>query len=180
MNELNLLPNETKFNISKIRLIKNIKKYVWGLGIVWVVVVLLIFMGLMITNELIKSEENKVVAVKKDMMGMAELVNMGDEIKYRTKQVGGVLSTRFEYYDRFEKIKSFMPLESMMVNVKLGERDKLFRVTGSSSDNNVINDLEKIVVEINDGKMENFSKANIVSINLKNGIWKYVLEVEVK
>lgn len=180
MNELNLLPNQTKFRINQIKLVKNIKKYVWIVGIVWMVIVLCVFVGIVLTKQMMASEEKKIKLVESDLLKMSELVDMGDEIKYRTKQVGNILNGRFEYYSRFEKIKSFMPLESMMVNVKLGERSKVVNVTGTTSDNNAIDDLERIVEEINSGKMENFSNAKITSVNYLNGVWNYTMEVEVK
>jgi hypothetical protein len=102
------------------------------------------------------------------------------KLKYQAKLVGKVLNDRFEYGAAFKRIGSLF--EGLQVNVLGYKLDKgnTFRLTGTTEANKNMDEVEKKIIEINQGKVDGFESVKLTSLSVTSSLWKFDMEVAIK
>jgi hypothetical protein len=177
---LNLLPSSAKFQAERVRWQKGVKIYWWFLGIVWLVLVLVVFGWWLIVKYGLVSLEKKYQRVLGSYRSLAGEVWGNERLKYKTKIVGETLVGRFEYGSTIKKMDELFPSQKIRIgDFELVERKK-FLVKGEIDDGPNLDELEARILEINRGESELFKKASLLSLGLIRGFWNFELEVELK
>lgn len=180
MPDINLLPSRAKFQAKKMAIKAKLNSFLWIFGGVWVLTLLIVLGGFFVSN-LVLSQENK-----KYDSGMTQYKNLlgsmviNQEVKYRAKIVSQMLDDRFEYGSSIEKVKSMFSENVSVDDINIDGK-KQFVVEGTISNGNYVNEVEEKIVEINNGDIDDFSKATLQDIQLNNsGSWKFKMEVALK
>lgn len=180
MSGLNLLPNYAKFRAAKINLINRLKKYLLIVVVVWIAIVLAVLGWWIVTNENLKNAKKKEKNAESALSSISSTIIVSQDLKYKAKQVGSVLSGRTEYFEKFEKMNSFKSVDMPPIDIKMDKDSDKFVVDGTTVNGTDIDKIEKAVQEINEGKREFFKSAKILNLVEDNGIWKFSVEVLLK
>lgn len=179
--DLSLLPNQAKFRAARIRLREKINLFAWFFSIVWVILVLIVFMGwFLVRLQLANINRNyqKIDAQYKTMFG--DLV-ISRQIKLNAKLVGKILTDRFEYGRSLINISN---LFASSPKVFLGDyslqESKRFILKGVVTGSNGIDEIEKKIDDINNGSLEGFVGASLTNLSFLNNLWQFEMEVTVK
>lgn len=178
--DLSLLPNQAKFQASKIKLKEKIDIFNWSFSFFWVALVLIIFIiWILFTARLYVVDKDY---QKNDNLyqSMAQDLLINRQIKVEAKLVGQILAKRFEYGKSLKDISnlfssSFVDLEDS----KLGDV-KQFILKGSATGKEGINEVEKKVDSINSGVIPDFESAKLTVLSEQNNVWQFGMEVNVK
>lgn len=126
----------------------------------------------------LKTEERRYNTVLKDYESLVQGVATSQDLKYKAKILGRVLSERFEYGNFIKRIDSFLINNVTIEDYKLVGLEKI-RINGLATGEN-IEEVEKKVDQINRGEVEGFASAKLVSLLVNKGVWKFSLEVGTK
>lgn len=178
---LNLLPNQAKFQAERMKLQASLKKImIWALG-VWLVIVVIV-LGLYFGSDLLLNlEEKKYSQSLASFKAMAPEVVAGQTLKYRAKVLGQVLKGRFEYSAAFERINSLFEENVKIVKFELKEKES-FDVQVEGKGPGAIDYLESRVEEVNRGGVEGIKTIIMdkVTYTSSEDSWKVYLEVYLK
>jgi len=179
-NDLNLLPSSAKFQAEKVKWRKGAKNYLWVLGILWLVLVLIVVVWWLVVKYGLAGVEKKYQRVLANYKALAGEVWENEKIKYQTKVVGEILVGRFEYGQTLRKIDELFPSQKIKIDdFELTEKKK-FLVKGKIDDGPNVDDLEKRISEINQGGSEIFSGAKLLSLSVDGPVWSFEMEVNIK
>ena len=174
---LNLLPSQAKFQAKKIRLQKKINLFGWIFGGVWLVAVVVILAVWLVFKMRLESDKKKYSLVLNQYESLADNAVVSERLKYRAKLVSQVLENRFEYGESMQRIGSLFSSEINLDNIDLKSRN-LFRLSGTTTSEVGINEVEEKVQEVPLGKFPGFVSIELLSLSLEGGVWEF--EVEVK
>lgn len=176
---LNLLPSQAKFQAQKIRWLKMSKGYVVIFVSLWLVVVVGVYGLNWVVGRMVKTETGQVEALELEVKVLSQRALTEWQLKNMAGMVARVINSRFEYGQTFERVSNFISNSLGSGEMELRE-GKLFSINGKGVDSRVIDELEKKVIEINQGRVEGFSRATLTSLKLTNGEWSYSLELSLK
>lgn len=177
--DLSLLPNQAKFQASKIKLKERISLFNWIFSFIWLasVLVVLIF-WLSVKTRLILADRNYQKANDQYKTMSSDLL-INQQIKFDAKLVGKILSERFEYGKSLQEIGGLFSSNVVLEDFKLND-NKTFVLSGTTSNNQGIDEVEKKINDINAGLTEKLTEAKLTSLFLDGNNWKFELEVKVK
>lgn len=175
---LNLLPSQAKFQAFKIKFKKKTVIFVWGLSALWFVVTLVIFGIWFFTQANYKREEKLYNREVEAYKALSDKVVLSEQIKYRAKMVGEVLSNRFEYGEAFSKINNLFSENVLIEDFKLEDKST-FSLDGMVLGSN-IDEVELRIEEINNGEVDEFKSAKIKALSLDQQEWDFGMEVVLK
>ncbi len=178
MMELNLLPSRARFQQKKIKLRKKIALFMTGMVSVLAVMLATVGFFWILSSLKLKTEERRYNTVLKDYESLVQGVATSQDLKYKAKILGRVLSERFEYGNFIKRIDSFLINNVTIEDYKLVGLEKI-RINGLATGEN-IEEVEKKVDQINRGEVEGFASAKLVSLLVNKGVWKFSLEVGTK
>jgi hypothetical protein len=176
---LNLLPSQAKFQASKIRLNNLVKKIIIWLVSLWLVSMAIVMLMNLIIKMRINTVSDQYKKAQTEYLALSDSILINQKLKYRAKMVGGVLNQRFEYGMAFESITNLFPAGIVMTNFELKDRGS-FEISGITTGKSNVDGLEILVDDINSGRNENFTKANLTSISKKADTWSFSMEVVMK
>jgi hypothetical protein len=178
--DLNLLPNRAKFRADKQILKKKVNKIVMTATGVWVFILLVVF-GIWGWSKIsLLAADKKRTKTENEYKALSETIVTSQQLKYRAKQVGEVLATRFEYSRAFNKMNNIFPKEMVKVtDLKFKDTSK-FTVTGEADFGAKMDYVEKRVESINRGEEEGLTKAVLKEVKVSGGVWTFALEVGLK
>lgn len=177
---LNLLPSQAKFEASRMKLQKVLRRYMSMAVILWVVVIVVVIVLYFGSDFILKLENKKHNQSLNNYKGLSQEIVTNQLQKFRSKVLGEVLKNRFEYSFAFEKINSIFSEKAKVSNFKLNE-NKMFLVEVSAADKEAVNFVEDKVADINNGKEEGVEKAEIKNASYQlGGSWTIEMEVFVK
>lgn len=176
---LNLLPSEAKFQMTKVRLQKKIRWTMMGLVGLWILSMIIAYGWGFVVESRLKVAESKREKTLADYNSMTDKVMVNQSLKYQAKLVGKALAARFEYGKAFETVNELFP-DGIQLNDFEMDPSGFFKVTGSTSGKTNVDKLENLVATVNSGKDDRFKAIRLTSIQLKNGVWKFVMEVDLK
>lgn len=179
-SELNLLPAGAKFQAERVRFKKTIRIYLMVFSGVWFFLTLVVFLWQLVVQYSVEGSEKKYQKAFAVYKSLAKEAGDNEELKYRTKMVGEVLMSRFEYGATIRKIDELFPSQKIRITDFQLKNRKLFLVKGEITDGPDLDDLESRVLEIENGGSELFSGAKLLSLGLKNGVWSFEMEVVIK
>lgn len=177
--DLNLLPSRAKFQEVKIKLQKKINLIMMVIIGLWIGVGALILAMNVIMGLKIKTANNQLKQAKEVYIGMSNNIITSQRLKYKAKIVGELLDKRFEYSKAFEAINSLFPSGVIMTDFQLKEQGG-FKLSATTSGKENMDKIEKMISEINLGKHESFSSAEIRGLKYINGNWDFSMEVALK
>lgn len=178
---LNLLPNQAKFQVEKMRAIALTRKVLTIFLVVWVMIVLIIFGILLGSKWWLDKENGKYQSVVADFLQSSNEIVTSQTIKFRTKLLGKVLTDRFEYSEAFNLVGTIFDSKAIIKDFELKEKS-FFVMTVTAADTQAMKDLESRVAEINKGLEPKISKIVIKSASFTktDQLWVVVLEVYLK
>lgn len=180
MMDLNLLPSSAKFQAKKTLLKKRIIMFVWlsaglWLVIVTVTIILWVVAGYNLSNN--KKSYERSMNQYKSMIGNATL---SQQIKYRAKLVGKVLSERFEYGGSLQSVNSLFSNNVVLDNVEIKGRS-VCKIDGKVIRGEDLDEVEKKIIAINNGELESFKTATLKSLSINpDGSFSFGMEVTLK
>ena len=177
MGDLNLLPSEAKFQAERMRLKKLINNFLWVLGGVWLVAVI-ILLGLNLLGQLrlnqLQKNYKKSIDQYKSLVGD---VIISQKVKNQAKIVATVLKSRFEYGSSMEKIKNIFS-EKIIIDSYDLEDTKVYKIEASVPEESDFDEVEIKIDDINQGRVEGFKSAKLLDLELnKTNGWNFVMEV---
>ena len=177
---LNLLPSEAKFQAARIKAKAKINKVMLLVSVVWVFGLIIVFILWFLTKITLAADEKKYKQAAVDFQGISDTVLNSEQLKYRAKLAVEILNSRFEYGKAFKTITDLFPPEISLENYEL-KSEKIFDVSGVIKDWRGVEQLEKIIRDINGGLLENFTstKLNSLSFDSAKG-WLFSMEVNIK
>ncbi|MFA6518661.1 MAG: hypothetical protein WCV93_03395 [Candidatus Shapirobacteria bacterium] len=177
---LNLLPSSAKFQATRVRWKKRIKKISIVMGMVYVVLGLAVTGWLLVSERINKSIKAEMAGLATRLVPLAARADTSQQIKYQAKVVAGVLANRFEY----SRYLMLMRQEIMPSGVKIEKSELMERsgikIEGLAESREIMDAVEKRMQEINSGKLDNFSQAELKSLSYANGVWRFSMEVKIK
>lgn len=177
--DLNLLPNQAKFQAIKIHLWKRIILFVKIIALVWVLVIILTYGIYSYFNFNYQSRETKYKALLQEYQSFTDRVVTTQQLKYKAKMVGSALDSRFEYGRAFEAVNSLFPPEVVLADLELKD-NKVFAITLKADNDKTMDWLEQEIGKINKGQVEGFNSAKLLSLSEDTGVWKLAMEVTYK
>jgi hypothetical protein len=178
MMELNLLPSRARFQQKKIQLKKKITMFVTGLVSVLTISLVVVGFFWLIASLNLKNQEKRYNTALKDYEAVVQGVATSQDLKYKAKLLGEVLSERFEYGSFIKRIDSFFINNVHIDDYRLAGFEKI-KINGTASGDN-IEEVEKRVRQINRGEVEGFKSAKIISLQADKGVWKFSMEVNTR
>ncbi len=175
---LNLLPNQAKFQVKKIRAIALSRKIMITFLIIWVVLVLVV-LGLEQGEKWWLNKQNmgyKLVVA--DYLQSSPEIVTSQTIKFRAKLLGKVLADRFEYADAFKIVGTAFDDSIKIKDFELKEKS-FFLVSVVVEDNQTMKLLENRIGEINFGGEPAIKKIVIKSVVFTKVEAKWLLTMEV-
>lgn len=176
---INLLPSQAKFQAKQIALKSKVDSFLWIFGGLWVLLLVIVLGGFYISQLIVNQTNKKYQTVFGQYKTLLNNMVVNQQVKYQAKVVGQVLAERFEYGSSIEFVKSIFPESIKIEDVQI-ESKKQFILKGKINDGKLVSEMEQIIVSINNGELEGFSKAVLKSIQLKSGVWDFEMEVKLK
>jgi hypothetical protein len=177
--DLNLLPSSAKFQASKVKLQKSVRKIVIWIMAGWAVVAVIIFALTLVVKVRMAVAESQLKKAKDAYLAMSDNIITSQILKYRAKTVGQVLDSRFEYGKAFEEVNGLFPPEVTLSGFRLMSTGK-FQLSATTDGGVNMDKVEAIVAGINSGQNPEFKSAKITSLSFKNNSWTFSLEVNLK
>ena len=177
--DLNLLPNRAKFQAAKMKLKAKIRDFMVLAAAGWLVVVAGVFAYWTSMRVKYNSAQKQYQQSLQQYQQMAEDVLISEEVKYRAKMVGKILSERFEYGEALNLVGKMFSDRIKIDRYELKNKN-LFEVAGTIVGREGVDELERKIEEINAGRSENFYKANLKNLALASGIWEFGMEVYIR
>jgi hypothetical protein len=177
---LNLLPSEAKFQAQRIKIKGLINNFLWVIGGVWVLLLVLSFGWWFFLNfrvgQLNKKYQNKLTEYKSRI----DEVALTQKVKYQAKVVAKVLNSRFEYGEAMDLVSKVFPEGIRIDDIQIKD-DEVFELSGGTNNGVLMDDFEQKIAEINNGEIEGLSSAKIVKLDISpvKG-WLFVVDLEIK
>jgi len=177
---LNLLPNQAKFQAAKIKLRDTLNRYMkWGLEL-WLLITVVTFALYFGSNWLLNRQTNLYNQAFAAYKNLAEEISVGQMLKYRAKVLGQVLGERFEYSAAFEKVNSLFADQAKVTNFNLLE-NSVVEVSVTAVGKSASEAIEDKVEKISKGEVEGVKSAKITSATYyRDGNWIIKMEVVLK
>lgn len=174
---LNLLPNEARFQLEKMKFNKLVLRLVVAIAAGWTVVVLVI-MSIYWANRIKKEKAEKTFnSLNGQYMSMSDGVVVNQRLRQKLKLASEILDKRFEYGQMFKTIDSLFGDEVRMTDMKM-KADKTYILSGEVGSGEVMDAVEKKIMDINEGVVENVTGAEIDQVVNRGGIWSFRLTVK--
>lgn len=177
--DLNLLPSRAKFQALKIKLKKKVVYFMWVFGGLWLVGVGAVLVVWLVLKLGLEADKKKYKKLLMQYQSMEESAVASERLKYNSKLVSQVLEERFEYGESIRKMSSLFPPEIEISGFDLKQRNK-FAISGETKKGEAIDELERLVKKINEGRMEGFDSIELKSLQVKDGVWVFSVEVTTK
>jgi len=178
--DLNLLPNRAKFQADKLELKKKVNKVVIMAGGVWLFVLVVVF-GLWGWAKIsLQTADKKRTKTENEYKALSQLIVASQQLKYRAKQVGEVLASRFEYSKAFNRMNNIFPKEMVKVTDLVFKDTSKFTVSGEVDTGAKMDYVEKRLESINRGDEEGLTMATLKGVGVKSGLWSFSMEVGLK
>ena len=174
---LNLLPSEAKFQAQRMRLKALISNFLWVVGGVWVLLILVAFGTAFFLNFRLDQLNQKYQNKMNDYKSRIDEVALTQRVKYQAKVVAKVLDNRFEYGQAMSLVNSLFSDKIRVDDIQI-TKSKTFEISGGSMDGSVIDEVESKVSDINHGLVDGFAQAKIsnVEVNKDKG-WLFKIEL---
>jgi Tfp pilus assembly protein PilN len=177
--DLNLLPSSAKFQASKVKLQKSVRKIAIWIIAGWVAVALIIFALTLVVKIRTVVAESQLKKAKDAYLAMSDNIITSQILKYRAKTVGQVLDSRFEYGKAFEEMNGLFPPGVTLTEFKLINIGKL-QLSAATDGGVNMDKVEAVVAGVNKGQNPEFKNAKITSLSFKDNSWTFALEVNLK
>jgi len=177
--EINLLPNVAKFQADKVNFSRKMVGITVTIGIVWVVVLAVVMVFYWVSRINFSKIESKHKVLLTDYLSMSEGVVVNQNLRYKLKLVNQVLSQRFEYGKAFRQMENLFGDEVKLSSLELKD-DKSFSFSGEVANGELMDMVERKIIDINEGRVDGFLGARIGSIENEGDLWKFDLEVALK
>lgn len=177
--DLSLLPNQAKFQASKIKLKERISLFNWIFSFIWLSLILIVFIvWLSVKTRLILADKNYQKANNQYKTMSSDLL-VNQQIRYDAKLVGKILSERFEYGKSLKEIINLFSSKITLEDYKLSENNG-FILNGVTNGSEGIDEVEKKIDDINTGAISQFKSASLTNLSLNGNVWKFEMEVKIK
>jgi hypothetical protein len=176
---LNLIPSKAKFQAAKINLQKNVRTILFGILTLWLFSAALVLGLTNIVKMKIASATIEQKRVIENYASMEDNIMTSQKLKYKAKMVGGILNSRFEYGQSFELVASLFPPTVNLKNYNLNDGG-VFEIKGAVEGKNDVDILENTVELVNQGENDKLKKAKLTTISLKDNIFDFTMEVQLK
>lgn len=177
--DVNLLPNVAKFQADKVNFSRKMVGVTMTIGTVWVLVLTVVMAFYWTSRINFSKTESKYKALLADYLSMSEGVVVNQNLRYKLKLVNQVLTQRFEYGKAFRQMESLFGEEVKLSSLELKD-DKSFSFSGEVANGELMDMVERKIVDINEGRVEGFFGANIGSVENQGDLWKFDLEVDLR
>ncbi|MBP6891912.1 hypothetical protein KBB92_03210 [Candidatus Shapirobacteria bacterium] len=178
-SNLNLLPNQAKFQLERMQLKAKIRKIIIIVVITWLSVGLITLALNMAVDSVFKSEDRKYQQSLTTLRSMDKEITLSQLIKYRIKVLGEVLSERYEYSTAFENINNLFSPQASLDKFNMDEH-RNYTIEISVKDEDTLNFVEDKVKRINNGEVEGVKKVNMKKAVVDGELWKVNMEVIIK
>jgi len=177
---LNLLPSEAKFQAQRMHIKALIGNFLWIVGGIWVLLILIVFGASFFLNLRLSSLDKKYQTRLNDYKSRITEVALTQKIKYQAKIVAKVLDSRFEYGQAMSLVNELFSDDIRIDDIQIS-KSKAFEVSGGSVNGNIIDEVESKVAEINAGMIDGFVGAKILSVEInKEKGWLFRVELSLK
>lgn len=177
---LNLLPSEAKFQAQKMKIKAIINNFLWIVGGIWVLLILITFGTGFFLNFKLSSVNKKYQAKLNDYKSKMEEIVLTQKIKYQAKVVAKVLDSRFEYGESMNLVSNIFSSDIKLDDIQIG-KDKIFTISGTTLTGEAMNEVEKKVAEINNGSVEGLASAEIKDVAIeKDSTWSFTVGLTLK
>jgi len=178
---LNLLPNQAKFQMEKMKAMALGRKILTIFLIVWVILVLIVFSAFWGAQWWLDQENTKYQNVVADFLQSSNEIVTSQTIKFRSKLLGKVLADRFEYADAFNLVGGVFDQRVSIKDFELKEKS-FFIMSVTATDAESMKMIESRVEEINSGTDPKIKKVTIKSASYSKitNEWLVALEVYLK
>lgn len=178
--DINLLPSQAKFQAKRMVLKTKINSFLWVFGGVWVILLLIVLGGFLVSQIVINQVNKKYQTGLDQYKSMLSNMIINQQVKYQAKVVSQVLAERFEYGSSIEKVKSLFSSDLIKIEDVQIEDKKKVAIKGMVINGRQVNEVEQKVTSINNGEIEGFLKANLEDIQVKSGVWYFEMGVEIE
>lgn len=173
--DVNLLPTATRFELQRIKLEKNLKKIAFAVIGVWLVILGSVVGGRLFfrwrLSQLNKKETNINVAMKE----FSPHVDLQQALRLRVKLAADILDKRYLFYDRLDKLMSYLPEELKIDRLDIGRNS--IKLSASLPSLISLNQLEEELIQLN--RKEEYRNIDLTGLGQdETGRWNFILEVK--
>lgn len=176
---LNLLPNQAKFQMSKMKLRQQVKKTCLTAGLLWLLVAMIIFLYWGWLSLRLSNAEKELKRADNQYSSLTETAVTSLQLKYRAKIVGELLEKRFEYSRTLEMVDSLFDDSVALSDFSLDGSNKIL-LEGETVGMKAMDQIENKIKMINSEEIEGLKSARINGLMFKGGVWQFKMEVEIK
>ncbi len=177
---LNLLPSEAKFQAQRIRLKMIINNFLWVIGGIWVLLLVVVFGWWFFLNFRLGQVNKKYQTRLTDYKSKIDEVALTQKVKYQAKVVAKVLESRFEYGEAMSLTNTVFPSDVKIDDIQIKE-DKVFELTGEVSQGSSMDSVEEKIAEINRGEVDGFLSAKLIKVDISQSKgWQFVVDLFLK
>jgi hypothetical protein len=177
--KLNLLPDVAKFQAEKIKFSKKVMSVMVSVLTVWVVALIIVMTFYWVNKIKFSKAEDKYITLENDYIKMSKEVVINQILRRKAKLVSQILGERFEYGETFAKMESLFENNVVIGSMELKDRYS-FSLTGSVFGGELMDMVEERIDDINNGLVDEFLEASLVSVSVENDKWSFGLEVTLK
>ncbi|HEX8923699.1 MAG TPA: hypothetical protein VF828_03120 [Patescibacteria group bacterium] len=174
---MNLLPSQAKFQVKKMRLKKIVNMTMICIGAVWLFLIAIVLVTQFVVNTQVSAAENNYNKSVSTLKSLSDTILVNQEIKFRAKEVGQILSQRFEYGKALNKILTLFQEGNITISNYDIQEARVIHIIGIAQDKDGMNLLEKKVLSINRGDEKDIASAELGSLGFKDGVWNFSLEI---
>lgn len=174
--DLNLLPDQAKFQMTRMRVWRRVVLFCKVFLIVWILLAGSVFGIHFFFKADYESKNKKYKELVNSYQTLADKVVLAWRLKSRVRVVKNILDKRFEYGKAFTAVNSLIPSGIVIEDMELvGEDGFVIKVKTEKSE--MIDWLEGEVEAINKKQVKNFKDAKIKSLNVDKKGWSFTMEV---
>lgn len=172
-----MLPSQAKFQLAKTKLKAQLLVVMVGALSIWLAASVAIWVWWIVNNQVLKKTKSNYDSVLTEYNKRQDDLFTSQKLKYQAKMVGKVLASRFEYGEAITNINSLLPSDIQIENFKIAGKNA-FTINYTTAKGENMDVLEEKINEIGSKKVKGFVAADLKSLLLDKGIWKFSMEVK--
>lgn len=149
------------------------------MGGAWLVLLIAIYGIWFVFKQLYVAEGKKLEQAQSAYSQLSNHLVTNQKLRYRVKLVSQILDDRFEYSHAFRVISTLFPPSVVLNRFEL-QNDGSFLVDAAVDQHSLMDEVEKKVIEINQGKSVDFSAATLQQLSVSGSQWSFSLHVKLR
>jgi len=173
--DVNLLPTKTRFQLSRIRLAKRLKKAAFAAVAVWLTVVIAVSSFRLFLLMKGKNSASQRTSLEASLSQFSPEMDLQQALRFRLKLLAQTLNSRPLVSEKLKTLHSFFPEDMEIDQLEMDQRK--IKISASLASLTSVAELEENLASAGKDKIYQSAKLTGLRYNKKEGRWNFVLEL---